>query len=41
MKEILDEASKQALITYRIQRAYETLNIAAIMMTLHIVMKRW
>lgn len=31
MKEILDEASKQALITYRIQRAYETLKEAEVM----------
>lgn len=28
MKEILDEESKQALIMYRIQRAYETLKEA-------------
>lgn len=31
MKEILDEESKQALIMYRIQRAYETLKEAEVM----------
>ncbi len=31
MKEILDEDSKQALIAYRIQRAYETLKEAEVM----------
>lgn len=32
MKEILDEESKNALINYRIQRAYETLKEAQVMM---------
>lgn len=32
MKEILDEESRQALIAYRIQRAYETLKEAEVMM---------
>lgn len=31
MKEILDEDSRRALITYRIQRAYETLKEAEVM----------
>ena len=32
MKEILDEESKNALINYRIKRAYETLKEAQVMM---------
>lgn len=31
MKETLDEESKEALIAYRIQRAYETLKEAEVM----------
>lgn len=31
MKEILDEESRKALIAYRLQRAYETLKEAEVM----------
>ena len=38
MKEILDKESKKALVAYRIQRAYETLREAEVMIVSHSIM---
>lgn len=37
MKEILDEDSRKALITYRLQRAYETLKEAEVRFIMHLL----
>lgn len=41
MKEILDEDSRKALITYKLQRAYETLKEAEVMTTSCTVTGAW
>ena len=38
MKEILDEESKNALINYRIQRAYETLKEAQVILSIMLLL---
>lgn len=39
MKEVLDEESRQALIAYRLQRAYETLKEAEVMIRERFIMQ--